>query len=86
MTRRQLLLVFAAVLIFRLLHSRVLWVEEAYPTAAAINILAGRTLYTDFWFDKPPLFPYLYTLWGAETGMLLRIAGALYVAFPQSAP
>lgn len=79
MTRRQLLLVFAAVLIFRLFHSRVLWVEEAYPTAAAINILAGRTLYTDFWFDKPPLFPYLYTLWGAETGMLLRVAGALYV-------
>lgn len=79
MTRRQLLFVFAAVLIFRLLHSNVLWVEEAYPTAAAINILAGRQLYSDFWFDKPPLFAYLYTLWLGQTGAILRIAGAAYV-------
>lgn len=79
MTRRQLLLVFAAVLAFRLLHARVLWVEEAYPMAAAVNLFAGRHIYSGFWFDKPPLFAYLYTLWGAESGTLLRIAGAAYV-------
>ncbi len=47
--------------------------------AAAVNLLAGRTLYSDFWFDKPPLFAYLYTLWGADPGVSLRIAGAVYV-------
>ena len=75
----MILAIFAAALFTRLLHSNVLWVEEAYPTTAAINILAGRSLYSDFWFDKPPLFPLLYTLWGAQTGALLRIAGASYI-------
>ncbi|MCX6590873.1 MAG: hypothetical protein NTZ56_05055 [Acidobacteria bacterium] len=75
----MILAIFAVALFTRLLHSNVLWVEEAYPTTAAINILAGRSLYSDFWFDKPPLFPLLYTLWGAQTGALLRIAGASYI-------
>ena len=77
--KRIILAIFAVALFTRLLHSNVLWVEEAYPTAAAINILAGRNLYADFWFDKPPLFAFLYTLWGAQTGALLRIAGASYI-------
>ena len=38
-----------------LLHSGIVWVEEAYPTAAAIQILDGKALYRDVWFDKPPL-------------------------------
>jgi hypothetical protein len=54
-------------------------VEEAYPTAAAIQLLHGRALYRDIWFDKPPLFPYLYLLWGAHIGVPLRIAGAIFV-------
>jgi hypothetical protein len=77
--KRIILAIFAVALFTRLLHSNVLWVEEAYPTTAALNILAGRSLYADFWFDKPPLFPLLYTLWGAQTGALLRIAGASYI-------
>lgn len=70
---------FLLVLVSRLCHWNVLWIEEAYPSAAAINILSGRIPYIDFWFDKPPLFPYLYTLWQSETGIPLRIAGAAYV-------
>lgn len=70
---------FLLVLVSRLCHWDVLWVEEAYPSAAAINILAGRIPYVDFWFDKPPLFPYLYVLWQGEIGLPLRMAGALYV-------
>ncbi len=79
MTPRVTVALFLVLLALRLQHRSVLWVEEAYPTAAAIQILAGRVPYVDFWFDKPPLFAYLYTLWSAETGALLRIAGAAYV-------
>ncbi len=62
----------------RFCHIDILWVEEAYPTAAAMEILRGKTLYRDIWFDKPPLYALVYTLWGAQTGLWLRVAGALY--------
>ncbi len=35
-------------------------------------------LYRDVWFDKPPLVPAVYLLWGAKTGPILRLAGAGY--------
>ena len=63
----------------RLCHTRIVWVEEAYPTAAAIQILDGKGLYHDIWFDKPPLSAFTYLLWGAQIGIPLRIAGALFV-------
>ena len=53
--------------------------EEAYPTAAAIQILAGKSLYRDVWFDKPPLSALVYLLWDARIGVALRIAGAAFV-------
>jgi hypothetical protein len=67
------------VLAARLAHAGILWVEEAYPTAAAIELLRGKVLYRDIWFDKPPLFPSFYLLWGARSGWPLRIGGALFV-------
>ncbi len=70
---------FLMLLLTRLCHLRIVWVEEGYPTAAAIQLLAGKTLYRDVWFDKPPLFPSLYLLWGAQIGVPLRIAGALFI-------
>jgi len=72
-------LLFAAVLLLRLCHRDILWVEEGYPLAAARAMLGGKALYTDIWFDKPPLFPAFYALWGALPGWPLRLAGALYV-------
>jgi hypothetical protein len=54
-------------------------VEEAYPAAAAIQVLHAQSLYRDIWFDKPPLLAYTYLLWGAEIGVPLRIAGAGFV-------
>lgn len=65
----------------RFCHVDVLWVEEAYPMAAARAMLSGHTLYRDVWFDKPPLFPAFYALFGAAMGWPLRLAGALFVAF-----
>ena len=65
----------------RFCHVDVLWVEEAYPLAAARAILAGKALYRDIWFDKPPLFATFYVLLGAPTGVLLRVFGFLFVCF-----
>jgi hypothetical protein len=64
----------------RLCHAAVLWVEECYPAAGAIQILHGKALYRDVWFDKPPLSAMIYVLWGAEPGVPLRVAGAVFVA------
>ena len=47
--------------------------------AAAAEVLRGKTLYRDIWFDKPPLYALIYTLWGAIPGWPLRMAGALFV-------
>lgn len=80
--RRTLIIffsLFAIVLAARLCHSGILWVEEAYPTAAALEMLRGKTLYRDIWFDKPPLFPLTYLLWLGKTGWPLRVAGAVFV-------
>ena len=60
-------------------HIDLVWVEEGYPAAAAIQLLDGKALYRDVWFDKPPGSPYLYLLWGAHIGWPLRVAGAVYI-------
>jgi len=70
---------FLVVLASRLAHSSVLWVEESYPAAAAVQILHGLVPYRDFVFDKPPLSPLVYLLWGALDGVPGRVAGAIYV-------
>ncbi|HVX65519.1 MAG TPA: hypothetical protein VHA11_02900 [Bryobacteraceae bacterium] len=77
--RRAWFLVLAAVLAAsRFAHLHILWTEEDLPLAAALQMLRGRMLYRDVWFDKPPLVPTVYLLWGAETGWPLRAAGALF--------
>lgn len=70
---------FAFLLITRLCHTGLVWVEEAYPATAAIQMLRGSVIYRDFWFDKPPFLPILYALFGAFTGVPLRVAGAVFV-------
>ena len=71
-----LLLALAAA---RLCHVGVLWAEESLPLASAGQMLHGRMLYRDIWFDKPPLVAAPYLLWDARDGWPLRVAGALYV-------
>ena len=56
----------------------MLWAEEDLPLAAALRMLHGGVLYRDIWFDKPPLLPAVYLLWGARIGPVLRVAGAVY--------
>lgn len=71
--------ILAFLLATRLAQSSLVWVEEAYPSAAAGQMLAGKALYRDIWFDKPPLSAAVYLLWGARPGVPLRLAGALFV-------
>ena len=72
-------LLFVLVFAARLCHIDILWIEECYPSAAAIQILHGKVPYRDFWFDKPPLSPLLYLMWGGMAGWALRLAGAVFV-------
>ena len=82
-TRATSCLVFvllaAVVVATRITHSDLLWIEEAYPMAAAAEVLRGKVLYRDIWFDKPPLYALFYTLWGATPGWPVRIAGSAYI-------
>ncbi|MBK9168533.1 MAG: hypothetical protein IPM24_13835 [Bryobacterales bacterium] len=71
-------LLFLLLLASRLAHRGILWAEEDLPMAAAAEMRDGRTIYRDFWFDKPPLLPALYLAWGVRDGVPLRVAGAVF--------
>uniref|UniRef100_Q01Q00 Glycosyltransferase RgtA/B/C/D-like domain-containing protein n=1 Tax=Solibacter usitatus (strain Ellin6076) TaxID=234267 RepID=Q01Q00_SOLUE len=77
-TRILFLLLFALLLAARLCHVEILWAEETLPLAAAQQMRAGKVLYRDIWFDKPPVAPVLCRVLGGEAGWLLRAAGSLY--------
>ncbi len=77
-TRLFFLLLFALLLAARLCHVEILWAEETLPLAAAQEMRAGKVLYRDIWFDKPPFAPVLYRVLGGEAGWPPRLAGALY--------
>jgi 4-amino-4-deoxy-L-arabinose transferase-like glycosyltransferase len=62
----------------RLAHLHILWADEDYHLAAAIQILHGKVLYRDLWYDKPPGAALLALLFGAYPGWPLRIAGTLF--------
>ena len=67
-TRILFLLLFALLLAARLCHVEILWAEETLPLAAAQQMRAGKVLYRDIWFDKPPVAPVLYRALGGEPG------------------
>jgi len=77
-TRLLFLLLFALLLAARMCHVGILWAEETLPLAAAQQMRAGHLLYRDIWFDKPPLLPLAYLLFGALPGWPLRLAGACH--------
>lgn len=71
-------LLFVALAASRACHVAILWEPETLPLAAAQQMLDGKALYREVWYDKPPLAPAVCLLWGAQAGWLLRLAGALY--------
>ena len=78
MPRLFFLLLFVLLVSSRLCHVEILWAEETLPLAAAQQMRAGKVLYRDIWFDKPPFAPVLYRALGGEAGWAPRLAGALY--------
>jgi len=64
---------------FRFAHVHLLWTDEDYHIAAAIQILHGKIPYRDFWYDKPPLSALYYLAIGGYSGWLLRLLDAAYV-------
>lgn len=77
---RWVLVVGVALLCLRLAHVHLLWADEDYHLAAAIQILHGKLPYRDFWYDKPPLSAAYYLLIGGHAGWPLRMLDACYVA------
>ena len=79
---RRTALVFAALAALlaaaRLCHAGILWEGDTLPAAAAAQVLHGKVLYRDIWYDKPPLVAAFYLLSGASAGWLLRLEDALY--------
>jgi hypothetical protein len=67
------------VILSRTADLHLVWVEEAYGMAAAAELLRGKDLYSQIWFDKPPLYAWFYVLSGAALGWPLRIAGIAFV-------
>jgi hypothetical protein len=77
-SRLFFLALFAVLFASRLAHVKILWTEENLPLSTAEQMLDGKTIYRDIWFDKPPILPAFYLPTGARTGWPLRLAGALY--------
>jgi len=71
-------LLFVLLLTAKLCHIDILWAEEGYGSAGAVQILHGKMIYRDFWFDKPPLAALIYLLWHGRPGFWLRFGGAVY--------
>ena len=71
-------LLAALLVVTRLCHLGILWEGDSYPLAAAGQMLHGKALYREIWFDKPPLLALAYLLFGAAPGWPLRLFDALY--------
>lgn len=77
--RRIAFLLVAVLACLRLAHIHLLWADEDYHLAAAIDILHGKVPYCDFWYDKPPLAAFYYLLIGGHDGWPLRLLDSGYV-------
>lgn len=63
----------------RLAHVNLLWSDEDYHLAAALELLHGRVPYRDFWYDKPPVAALFYALIGGSSGWPLRLLDIAFV-------
>jgi hypothetical protein len=72
------ILLAALLLVTRLCHVGILWEGDSYPLAAAGQMLRGKALYREVWFDKPPLLGVVYLVFGALPGWPLRLFDAIY--------
>lgn len=73
------LIVVVVLAALRLCHVHLLWADEDYHLAAAIDLVHGKAPYRDFWYDKPPLSAFYYLLIGGHWGWPLRLLDAGYI-------
>lgn len=78
-TKYGLSLLVLAIASLRLTHIHLLWTDEDYHLAAAIQILHGKLPYRDFWYDKPPLAAFYYLLIAGRDGWPLRVLDVAYI-------
>lgn len=78
-TGRLTFWIVLAIVVFlsRLAHLNILWADEDYHLALAQQLLHGKALYRDVWYDKPPLNALILTMIGGLPGWPLRIFGTL---------
>ena len=67
-TRLFFALLFALLLAARMCHTGILWEGDTLPLAAAGQLLHGKVLYRDIWYDKPALVPAFHLLAGGGPG------------------
>jgi len=72
------LLITVALCSLRLSHINLLWADEDYHIAAALQIIHGKIPYCDFWYDKPPLSAFYYLLIAGYSGWPLRLLDGGY--------
>jgi hypothetical protein len=77
--RRLIISLVLLLTCLRFAHVGLLWADEDYHVAAALNILHGKIPFRDFWYDKPPLSALYYLLIAGHCGWPLRALDAAYV-------
>ncbi|HYL98799.1 MAG TPA: glycosyltransferase family 39 protein, partial [Blastocatellia bacterium] len=78
---RVLLILFLASLALRIVYARFLFEDDGLWLTAAQQILRGKALYREIYFDKPPVLPLLYAgllyMFGSHL-LTIRIFTVLY--------
>jgi hypothetical protein len=66
-------LLFGIVFLLRIFYASYAWADEGLWFTAANELLRGKSLYSQIWFDKPPAVAWTYAA-------LFRVAGASLLA------
>jgi len=76
-------ILLAAAFLLRIFYSRNLYQDDGLWLAAAEEILRGKALYREIYFDKPPVLPLVYALLFRIFGvhlLVIRLFTILYAA------
>ena len=82
-TARFALLLLAIVFVLRIPYAGYVWADEGLWFTVADELLRGKALYTEIWFDKPPAVAWVYAALFAAAGpsvLAVRLFTILYAA------
>jgi len=75
------LLLLVVIFLLRIFYAGYVWADEGLWFTAAEQLLRGKALYSDIWFDKPPAVAWIYAALFAATGpslLAVRLFTILY--------